>query len=85
MKFIKKIWSWEKKQLQNPEVMIVIGVVGGMLIGVGAGNIGLGIALGVVFGITGYASMKKKEEDETESIEEVTAEAKKVIENSENN
>ncbi len=56
---------------QNPEIMIMIGIVGGVLIGVGADNIGLGIALGVVFGITGYSSRNNKGKEESQVKTEV--------------
>ena len=43
---------------------MVAGIVGGVLIGIGTDNIGLGIALGVVFGVSAYASSKKKKKED---------------------
>ena len=60
MNFFKKSEDGGKIMSQNPEIMVMIGIVGGVLIGVGTDNIGLGIALGVVFGVTGYSTYKKK-------------------------
>ncbi len=60
MKFLKKIWAWEKAQMRKPETHLAIGMVGGMLIGVGMGNVGAGIALGVALGVPGYVTCKKK-------------------------
>jgi hypothetical protein len=64
MNFIKKIWAGEKAQFQKPEIRLVIGMVGGFLIGVGTDNIGLGVALAIALGASGYASCKKKNKKE---------------------
>lgn len=69
MKCFKKICAWEKEQMQKSETRLAIGLVGGMLIGVGMGNVGAGIALGVALGVPAYAAdkKKKKEGDKTEA------------------
>lgn len=54
------------KIFKKPETMMIIGIVGGVLIGIGADNIGLGIALGLVLGISGYSSRTKKEKEKAE-------------------
>ena len=48
------------KLLKKPETHAVIGALGGMLIGIGANNYGLGIALAAALGTGAYLSGKKK-------------------------
>lgn len=60
MKFLKKFYSWEKRQWQKPETRLAVGVALGLLIGYGAENVGLGIALGVAIGVALYIDAKKK-------------------------
>jgi len=48
------------KKIQRPETSAAIGVVGGMLIGIGVDNYGLGIALALALGTGSYISGKKK-------------------------
>lgn len=45
--------------MKKPETRSIIGMSGGFLIGAGTDNVGLGIALAVALGVSGYASCKK--------------------------
>jgi len=53
------------KILKKPETQAAIGVVGGMLIGVGADNYGLGIALALALGTGTYVAGKKRKNEDT--------------------
>ncbi len=71
MNFLKKIWAWEKAMMKKPETHSAIGMIGGLLIGVGMDNIGVGVALGIALGVPVYVTgKKKKEKEEEESTEE---------------
>lgn len=50
---------------KNPKTIVVLGIVGGVLVGIGTNNIGLGIALGIVFGasVNSIVRGKKKREE----------------------
>ena len=73
MKFLKKIWAWEKAQMQKNETHAAIGMVGGLLIGFSQDNYGLGIALALALGTGVYVTGKKrgkKEEEVTEATDQ---------------
>ncbi len=59
-----KVWAQQKAYLKNPTIYLVIGTLGGLLIGVGTKNIGLGIALAVALGVAGYISAKNGKNDD---------------------
>lgn len=52
--------AWGITLTQKPETSAVLGVVGGLMIGVGADSMGLGIALAVALGAAAYEERKKK-------------------------
>ena len=56
--------------MKKPETRFLIGMIGGVLIGIGMDNIGVGIALGVALGVPGYASCKKKKKEDLTSTNE---------------
>lgn len=60
MNTLKKIWAWEKRQWQKPETRLAVGIAGGLLIGFGADNVGLGLVLGIALGVAGYSTLKNK-------------------------
>lgn len=60
MNFFKKLWVWDKMQWQKPETRLAVGMAVGVLIGVGADNVGLGFALGITLGVAGYTTYKNK-------------------------
>jgi hypothetical protein len=59
MKFLKKLYAWDKKQLKNPETLLGVSIALGVVFGYGAGNVGVGIALGVAIG-AGLATNRKQ-------------------------
>ena len=65
MKLLKKIWALGKAQMKKPETHSALGMVGGILIGVGMDNVGVGVALGVALGVPVYVTGKKKEKDDS--------------------
>ena len=66
MDLFKKVRAWGKAQRQKPETRFVIGMVGGLLIGVGADNLILGIALAIALGVPGYVSGKRNKDGEVD-------------------
>ena len=74
MKFIKKICAWEKAQMKNPETRLGIGMMVGLFFGIAMDNVGLGVALGIVFGASGYTTCKKRKQKEIGSDGTVTKE-----------
>ena len=63
MDSFKKIRAWGKDLQQKPEARFVLGMVGGLMIGVGAENLLLGIGLAIALGVPGYVSGKKIQKD----------------------
>jgi len=59
MKFLKKFYAWEKKQMKNPETVLSVWIAFGVLLGIGIDNVGAGIAIGVAIGIAMYTKAKK--------------------------
>jgi hypothetical protein len=59
MNLFKKIYNWDKKQLDCPENLLGISIALGVVFGYGTGNVGVGIALGVAIG-AGLATKRKK-------------------------
>ncbi|MFT6829192.1 MAG: hypothetical protein ACJAV6_000005 [Candidatus Paceibacteria bacterium] len=70
MKFFKKSWACEKSQMKKPETRLGIGIMLGLLIGIAMDDIGLGLAFGVVFGVSSYSSTKKKIKEDLTTINE---------------
>ena len=64
MKFFNRAHASGKTQLQNPETRLGIGMMVGIFFGMAIDNVGLGIALGVVFGASAYTACKKKNKKE---------------------
>lgn len=64
MKFFNQARSSGKTQLQNPETRLGIAMMIGIFVGIAIDNVGLGVALGVVFGVSAYTACKKKNEKE---------------------
>ena len=74
MKFLKKIWAWEKAQLKKTETHAAIGMAGGMLIGISQDNYGLGVALALALGTGVYVTGKKMRKEEVAGTSEETIE-----------
>ncbi len=66
MKFLKKVWAWEKAQMQKPEVTLSVWIAFGVLFGIGIDNVGAGIAVGVAIGVALYSKQKKSLADKKE-------------------
>ena len=64
MKFFKKAYTLAKIQLQDPEARLGIGMMVGIFFGIAIDNVGLGVALGIVFGASAYTASKKKNKKE---------------------
>jgi hypothetical protein len=73
MKFLKKLYAWDKKQLENPETLLGVSIALGVVFGYGAGNVGVGIALGVAIG-AGLAT-NRKQAIKKEAVEHSSLEA----------
>ncbi|MEZ4195646.1 MAG: hypothetical protein R3B53_04655 [Candidatus Paceibacterota bacterium] len=58
MNFLKRFYTWEKKQMKNPETVLSVWITFGVLLGIGIDNVGAGIAIGVAIGIALYTNVK---------------------------
>lgn len=63
MKYLKKFYAWEKKQMKNSETVLAVWVAFGVILGIGMDNIGAGVAIGVAIGIAMYTTKKKAEKE----------------------
>ena len=64
MKIFKKFYTWEKKQMKNPETVLAVWVAFGVLFGVGIENVGAGVAVGVAIGVAMSVSQRKKNQED---------------------
>jgi uncharacterized membrane protein YraQ (UPF0718 family) len=63
MKFLKRFYKWEKKQMKNPETVLAVWVAFGVVLGIGMDNIGAGVAIGVAIGVAMYTTKKRGDKE----------------------
>lgn len=59
MNNFNELRAWGKAHWQKPGTFGGLGVVAGIMIGIGADSIGLGIAFAIALGASGYAASEK--------------------------
>jgi len=69
MKLFKKLYAWEMRQIENPDTLLGIWMMFGVLFGAVIDNMGAGIAIGVAIGVTMYTKQKKALEDKKDKHE----------------